>query len=528
MKNKKWLVALSIATCAGVMQAQTHYDVTPLATPELNGTARFVGMGGAMSALGADLSVMGTNPAGIGVYRSNDVALTASTNSVESNALGTTTKRNRLSFDQIGFVYSNKVGNNTPLRYINFGFNYHKYNNFSKRTLVESNLNGLSQTGYMAHQADMLGNSYSVFQQMLGYQNDYQAFDDDHYGWLSVMGGRGGLVDAKEGTGWASHYGWSGGKSTTYMQTTGGVNAYDFNMSFNVQDRYFFGITVGVYDVNYSRSVVYGESDLYRTGGLGASYTLKNWYDADGTGVDVKLGTIIRPIEDSSFRIGLAVHTPTWYELTERYSSTLSSNFDMQESDGTVNNYSVNMDTYDWGGDVVNDYELRTPWRFNLSAGYTIGRSVALDAEYEFADYGSMRMRDGEGYEDLWSSIQNRIIKEDLKGVHTFRVGLESKLLPDLSLRLGYNYNSAIYEKNAYKEFPYNNTTRTDTQYANDKENHTVTIGLGYKYKGFYADMAYLYRQNKSDFYAFDDASLEAVKVKDDYNRVLLTLGYKF
>jgi hypothetical protein len=40
--------------------------------------------------------------------------------------------------------------------------------------------------------------------------------------------------------------------------------------------------------------------------------------------------------------------------------------------------------------------------------------------------------------------------------------------------------------------------------------------------------MAYLYRQNKSDFYAFDDASLEAVKVKDDYNRVLLTLGYKF
>ena len=29
-------------------------------------------MGGAMSALGGDISTMGTNPAGIGIYRSND------------------------------------------------------------------------------------------------------------------------------------------------------------------------------------------------------------------------------------------------------------------------------------------------------------------------------------------------------------------------------------------------------------------------------------------------------------------------
>jgi opacity protein-like surface antigen len=65
--------------------------------------------------------------------------------------------------------------------------------------------------------------------------------------------------------------------------------------------------------------------------------------------------------------------------------------------------------------------------------------------------------------------------------------------------------------------------------------NHTVTVGLGYKYKGFYVDMAYLYRQNKSDFYTLnydaigeDPQYFKPVKVKDDYNRVLLTLGYKF
>ena len=44
----------------------------------MNGTARFVGMGGAMGALGGDISTIGTNPAGIGIYRSNDAMLTLS------------------------------------------------------------------------------------------------------------------------------------------------------------------------------------------------------------------------------------------------------------------------------------------------------------------------------------------------------------------------------------------------------------------------------------------------------------------
>ena len=63
-----WMMMLPVG-------AQTHYDAVRNIGNELNGTARFVGMGGAMGALGADISVMGTNPAGIGLFRSNDVSL---------------------------------------------------------------------------------------------------------------------------------------------------------------------------------------------------------------------------------------------------------------------------------------------------------------------------------------------------------------------------------------------------------------------------------------------------------------------
>ena len=43
------------------------YDAANIINKDLSGTARFVGMGGAMGALGGDISTIGTNPAGIGL-----------------------------------------------------------------------------------------------------------------------------------------------------------------------------------------------------------------------------------------------------------------------------------------------------------------------------------------------------------------------------------------------------------------------------------------------------------------------------
>ena len=121
------LVAISANT-------QTIYDATNLAQRDLNGTARFVGMGGAMSALGGDISTIGTNPAGIGIYRSNDVmtSFSYSLTGTESDYLGSKfeTNKARWNFDNIGAVIATKIGNVTPLRYVNFGFNYHKTKSF--------------------------------------------------------------------------------------------------------------------------------------------------------------------------------------------------------------------------------------------------------------------------------------------------------------------------------------------------------------------------------------------------------------
>lgn len=121
-KRYMYAVACSVL-CGAQAMAQTAYDAVRYAGDELNGTARFVGMGGAMGALGADISVIGTNPAGIGLFRGHDVSTSFGMNATKAesdfNGNVMNDKRNKASFDQIGFVYSTKIGNRTTLRYLN-------------------------------------------------------------------------------------------------------------------------------------------------------------------------------------------------------------------------------------------------------------------------------------------------------------------------------------------------------------------------------------------------------------------------
>ena len=79
MKNKVIVTACTLLAMA-TASAQNAYDAEKLLGNDLNGTARFVGMGGAMGALGGDISVMSSNPAGIGSLISKVIYVKQGTN----------------------------------------------------------------------------------------------------------------------------------------------------------------------------------------------------------------------------------------------------------------------------------------------------------------------------------------------------------------------------------------------------------------------------------------------------------------
>lgn len=536
--KRKYMYAMACSLmCSAQAMAQNAYDAARYAGDELNGTARFVGMGGAMGALGADISTIGTNPAGIGLFRGHDLSTSFGMNSTkaESDFGGEkmNDKRNKASFDQIGFVYSTKIGNRTTLRYLNFGFNYHKSRNFNRMFAAGGMLNGLSQTQQMANMVggtifsmDEIDNIYNYG--MEGHSNLSNPYNNVNYPYLGVMGIRTGLVgvgtfdDGKGGT-YQLPIGWNGNSSGFRSREEGGINQYDFNVAFNVEDRMYFGITLGVNDVDYTRSTYYTE-DLY-DGAHNGFYEMRNMYRTEGTGLNLKFGAIFRPIEESPFRFGIAIHTPTWYSLTDIYSSEIYSKLNYNyENEDDNKQFKANERTIDYAGESVQDYRLVTPWKFNLSAGTTLGGIMALGAEYEYANFGSSHLyyNDGTPMEN-----QNEYTKSTLKGQHTLRLGMETRISSAFSVRAGYNYSTSVFKDGAYKSLNANDM-RTDTEYANDLARNTVTVGLGYRGKWFYTDLAYKYDVYKSDFYAFSDAALQATKVTNERHQLLLTLGVHF
>ena len=546
MKNKKMFLAV-IGLCLTLVPvtAQTVYDAAKIADKDLNGTARFVGMGGAMSALGGDISTIGTNPAGIGIYRSHDVMTSFSLSSfgTDANYMGNnlSTSKMKGSYDNLGFVLSTKIGNKTTLRYVNFGFNYHKSNSFYGNMEMGGDLGNQSQSYYMAQQAagiESWGNS---------------PYTDVNIGWLSVLGYDGWLITDittdKTGTPYLDedgnqindvngnplyrtpgvYYGlYDNGNASYRSEQRGGIEQYDFNISFNIKDRVYLGLTLGAYSVDYNKYTTYGES--YENGEY---YSLTSNNQIVGAGFDVKVGAIIRPFEYSPLRVGLAVHTPTFYSLDYKTRAYVESSL---YDPVTGKNEAASVATENIvDGDMIREFRLQTPWLYNVSLGYTIGNSWALGAEYEYQDYSSMEFRDPQGFSDSFEFENSTTAM--LKGIHTFRAGLEYKVIPQFAIRAGYNYRSALFNKDAFKDLPIN-SIQTDTDFSNTQALNNYTVGIGYRGSMFYADLAYKFTSCKSDFYPFvnmnqtdnvlEITSPEATKVTDSRSQVLLTLGVRF
>ena len=545
--------ALCVATAASAQHAYNNAEIS--STADLIGTSRYVSMGGALGALGADISAISSNPAAIGLYRKSDVALTAGVLWPKDKKYDEGDALVHGTFDQIGFVASWNVQGDR-VKFFNFAFNYQKKANFNRAFYADNaNPRGLSQMDQVAKQANTYYNYFGAMDDAYGLiKNSWES-------WLLDYGPR---PSNPTDSAFQNAYDASENKYTHY--STGSAQAFDLNMSFNVDDRWYVGGTLGFENVDYERHSMYTE---YRDAtdpadpfyGFIQDYSIYNDQRISGFGINFKLGAIVRPIEDNPFRVGLAVETPTWYRLKSRTDHSIDSKYD---------NNGTHLDYYDASGNYVNggyynvpgrddcylEYVLRTPWRARVSLGSTVDRYLAWGVEYEYANYGKNRLSypddadyyGGNSFSGQSDKEMTRLTNRNFKGQHTVKAGVEFKLSSDWSARLGYNYISSIYKSG--KTFNQNiNSAVLDyipnTSYMTLSDANILACGLGYKYKHFYCDLTYKFRQQNGEFYAFDDSFTSDAQFATDYpalagrklspvdlnlNRhtITCTLGFKF
>ena len=291
---------------------------------------------------------------------------------------------------------------------------------------------------------------------------------------------------------------------------------------------------MGIHDVHYKGYAEYTENFVPNANNI-PGLTLNDSREITGTGFDVKLGAIVRPMAESPFRLGAYIHTPVWYDLT-------TSNY-TELTDGTLRP-SIG-ESY--------DFRVNTPWKFGLSAGTTLADRIALGATYEYAAYNAMqtRIKDGGTYDWYYGTYyesshndraMNNHTEDALKGQHTLKLGAEARITDHFSLRAGYNYLSALYKDAAVKDGSLNSPGTyyaSSTSYVNWKDTNRFTFGLGWNVWRFNIDLAYQYSQQNGTFYPFmnyhegsapsvEDNIANPTQVNNKRHQLLLTMGYKF
>lgn len=539
----KKLTLVSIAALAASIAAhgQSSVDAYSISQSDLRGTARYMSMAGAFGALGADLSSLNSNPAGIGVYRGSQIGLTldldvTSSKTTTPGVSMTGDSKTHFACNNFGYVGTVQLGSESVMKSFTWGATYSRVASFDRDYQGAFRSLGTSMTNYIA------GFSNGYEPGTLSFGQNYNPYADSNADWLSILAYNSYLINSvtdRDGYETDQYQGLfqngSSANSEFYVSERGHIDEYSIDFGGNFADVVYWGVGIGITDLTYSKSIFYDEEidnalapDPSGKGfisgqGESAYYGLQNYKRITGNGFNFKLGVIFKPIDE--FRIGIAVHTPTYYDLNQAYGADVNYSYSTFVTDEDPNGAGS-----DYSDDAYFSYKLQSPWKLNLSAAAVVGGRFILSGEYEYAAYDKMKFPryDGMSFGDL-----NDDIKAYFKTQNTLRLGAEFRATPQFSIRAGYSYSSTNVKSEANNGDLEIFTSGTDPSFTwNSGSTQYITCGLGYSFsRSFSMDAAYVYKQRESTFHPFtswDVTQAPSASLTSTDNHVVLTATYKF
>ena len=456
--------------------SQIHYE----------GTARFMGAGGAFGAIGADFSALNVNPAAIGIFKKNEISFTPFTLSISNNSsIYNKEEMNypnlRYNLNNFGLVFAFSLNENSVWKYIQLGIGYNRIMNYNSSFRVSGHSNGSTIGEAFANEAN--GHTFQTMS------------NDAYFAYLAYM-----FDPVSEG---ATQY-HPLFKDYNFLQTTNvkRTKANDemiFSIGSNYNDNVYIGATIGIPFVKFQENRFYSESDEDDETPNFHYFSAKDMLKVSGTGINLKLGIIYQPAD--FVRLGLAFHTPTYYEkMKDYFERELYAEFTDNYGDTTITlNYS---NSY--------KYSLITPLRATFSTAFIIKKRAFISAEYEFVDYRQANMI---AIDDDYSfTNENKAIQNKYGISHILRAGFEVALNENLMVRAGYNYKSSPYQSE-----------------INNMPFHSGSLGLGIRAKhNFFFDFAYILSWSKEKYWFYDPTLVNHVDLTYLSHKVAFTFGKKF
>ena len=478
--KRLFLAAILLLGVTVLGVAQNDIDAFRFSQSDYEGTARFMGAGGAFSAVGAEFSALNVNPAAIGVYKKSEITFTPLVISIyNDNALynghNSRTSNVKYSLANAGGAFRIGLNQENGWKSINLGFGYNRTQDYNNTFRIEGNSHNSSMMD--VYLADVQGKN-------LGNIND-----DELLAWKTYM-----LDYDSINNRFFSPFAGKSLHQKLVSESSGANDEMAFSIGSNYNDQLFIGATIGVPIINYNEKTKYTEADESGTNYI-SDFLITENLRIRTAGVNLKLGVIYQPVD--FVRIGAAFHTPSYFgRVRSNYTKTMTSYYPDGRNSGTYeNNYAFN-------------YTLTTPLRAIGSVAFLIKKRAFVSAEYEFTGMGMSRMSSNEYSFDE----ENQAIQDKYGACHTVRIGGEVYVTNSFLLRAGYNFKSSAYRKSV----------------DNNNAMHTASAGFGFRTKYFFCDFAYVFKTKTENVWLYDPDFVDPASLKTNTHRVVATIGCKF
>lgn len=487
---KRILIPAVLIVLSMQMMAQNEVDALRYSYLIPGGTARTTAMGGAFGALGGDITSLSTNPAGMAVYQQSEFTFTPAFEFINSNSVFLENRTGDFDYNfnvnSFGYVATSRFNKeDAGLKNINFGIGYTRLNNFHQNILISGDNPYNSMTDWFAARAN--GIHYSQLQN-----------DDNFYSslaWETYLINQVSLLDTLNYV--SVNNGVYGQNTRHSISRDGYMGEWDISLSANYNHTLYFGATFGIQPVRFEQTVFHRENDADDVIADFNSFSFKESLYTKGTGLNFKFGFLVRPVE--WVRFGAAIHSPTFYNLSDEYSTDLSSNFvSPQMSQTWYSKYGYY------------NYQLTTPFKAIANLAFIINKFALISFDYEYIDYSLSRLRAF----DYTFIDENMAVQDEYTGAHNIKGGIEYRL-GFLSLRAG-----AAYFGNPYS---------TAGEINNSAHTMMYTGGIGFRTKSFYLDFAYANLSNSEQYFMYEGLINSPVSdITKNTSRFLTTIGFKF
>lgn len=487
-----------IALC--LMAQGSGFDMQVFSDPDISGSARYVGMAGAMTAVGGDASAVKDNPAALGIFRHSEITLSVD---VQPNGYRTDNMvyRAAVSLPEVAWtICRTHPDRRSGLLSSAFHFAYHRARNYT----YEGDFSGLnlpySQTDVMADMSN--GLPYSALK-------DEQAYDNPDIGWLSKAGFDTWLIDTIGNTN-----NWQSLEPGTvdlnlHVREVGHLDDYQLAWGMNISYKFNLGIGVRLRSLTYSKETSHLEH--FESGNR---YALDSRMTASGLGAGLQVGMIGRPI--SWLRVAASFESPIWSQITYGSHSNIESALYL---DGKLEKFRSQPSS-----SFTQAEKLSFPLRSTVGAAFIFSTNGLLSLEYDYQHQTKS-----------WTDAAHILGSRD---VHVIKIGGEWVLRKNFFLQMGYGLMLyGPYAKNAQGErvecyIPDLNTTRTDTDFRHLRPRQYASIGFEHKTDYWVFGGAYQFYYQQTDWYAhayqMSSEQPEPFTGKTFGNKIVFTLAWRY